>query len=212
MGPNAAPRQGEGAFRPIVAFDFDGTLTCQDSFHAFLGWRSSPARWAAGMVRLAPAGLGYMKDRNRGRLKAAAIREFLAGLSRAELEGEAQRFAAQMSRRLLRPDAAQRWKHWRTQGARLVIVTASPETLVAPFARGLGADALIATRLVFDAEDRVTGALDGANCRGPEKVVRLRQVFGPDVRLEAAYGDSDGDREMLKLADEAGMKVFGARP
>ena len=37
---------------------------------------------------------------------------------------------------------------------------------------------------------------------------RLREAFGDDVRLEAAYGDTDGDTEMLALAEEQGMKVF----
>ena len=53
---------------------------------------------------------------------------------------------------------------------RLVIVTASPDLVVAPFARGLGADNLIGTQLCFDEQDRVTGAFLGPNCRGPEKV------------------------------------------
>ncbi len=140
------------------------------------------------------------------------MREFLRGLPRAELEAQATRHAATCSRRLLRPDAVRRWKDWQNRGARLLIVTASPEITVAPFARGLGADLLIGTRLAFDADGRVAGGLDGANCRGPEKVARLKAVFGDDVRLEAAYGDSDGDLEMLALADEAGMKVFGERP
>jgi phosphatidylglycerophosphatase C len=39
-------------------------------------------------------------------------------------------------------------------------------------------------------------------------VRRLKAAFGEDVRLEAAYGDTDGDREMLGLAEEQGMKVF----
>jgi phosphatidylglycerophosphatase C len=91
-------------------------------------------------------------------------------------------------------------------------VTASPESVVAPFARGLGCDLLLGTRLAFDGRDRLTGEFDGPNCRGEEKVRRLRAVFGPDVRLEAAYGDTSGDREMLTLADEAGYKVFKATP
>ena len=33
-------------------------------------------------------------------------------------------------------------------------------------------------------------------------------MFGPDVTLEAAYGDTAGDREMLAMAEEQGMKVF----
>jgi phosphatidylglycerophosphatase C len=92
-----------------------------------------------------------------------------------------------------------------------VIVTATPEIVVAPIARGLGADLLIGTRLAFDGADRFTGAFEGENCRGPEKVRRLQAAFGPDVRLEAAYGDTDGDAEMLALAEERGMKVFSGR-
>ena len=212
MGNVAATRQGEAIFRPLVAFDFDGTLTCRDSFAAFLAWRAGAARYAWGLARLAPATLGYARDRDRGRFKAAAVGEFLRGLPRADLEVEAARYAAACSRRLLRPDAVRRWKDWQNRGARLVIVTASPEITVAPFARGLGAQMLIGTRLAFDADGRVAGDLDGANCRGPEKVARLKAIFGSEVRLEAAYGDSDGDQEMLGLAEEAGMKVFGERP
>ena len=35
---------------------------------------------------------------------------------------------------------------------------------------------------------------------------RLREAFGEDVTLEAAYGDSDGDREMLAMARERGYR------
>ena len=45
---------------PIVAFDFDGTMTVKDSFSAFLKWRAGPLRWWIGLVRLFPAGLAYL--------------------------------------------------------------------------------------------------------------------------------------------------------
>ncbi len=203
---------GDAPFRPLVAFDFDGTLTCRDSFQAFLAWRSGRLRYAAGMARLAPAFARYGRDRDRGSLKAGMVREFLAGLKRDALVADAERFAAERARSLLRPDAVKCWRLWQKQNARLVIVTASPEILVAPFGRGLGAEAVIGTRLAFSDHDWVTGALDGPNCRGEEKVVRLRAAFGDDVRLEAAYGDSSGDDAMLAIAGEAGMRVFGQRP
>lgn len=196
----------------LVAFDFDGTLTVRDSFMAFLRWRAGAGRYALGMIRLTPAALAYLVHRDRGRLKAAAVREFLRGVPRGRLEGEARTFAEVMAPRLLRPDAVEVWRRWRARHARTVIVTASPDILVAPFARGLGADELLGTRLDFDALDRLTGALDGANCRGREKVRRLEAVFGTGLRLSAAYGDTAGDREMLGIADEAGYRVFKARP
>jgi phosphatidylglycerophosphatase C len=197
---------------PVVAFDFDGTLTVHDSFMAFLRWRAGAARYALGLVRLAPAGLAYLLHRDRGKVKAAAVREFLKGSPRERLETEAKAFAEAQSRRLLRPDAVAAWKRWRTEHVRLVIVTASPDLIVAPFARGLGAERLIGTELAFDAQDRVAGGFATPNCRGPEKVTRLKAAFGPDVRLKAAYGDTSGDREMLAMAEIKGYRVFEGKP
>lgn len=197
---------------PVVAFDFDGTLTCRDTFIAFLAWRAEPLGFAAGLAASAPAFVAFCLHRDRGRLKAAVARRFFGGVRRKQLEDEARRFAAERFAALIRPDALQCWQGWRRRGARLYIVTASPDVLVAPFAERLGPDGLIATRLAFDAEDCFVGALEGANCRGEEKVARLRAALGPDVKLEAAYGDTGGDREMLALAERPAMKVFSARP
>jgi phosphatidylglycerophosphatase C len=212
MAMNGALRQPEILDGPIVAFDFDGTLTCRDSFVAFLAWRSGAARFGAALLGMGPAVLAYGVSRDRGALKARLAGRCLGGLTRERISAEARRFRENQGRRLLRPDALACWRDWRARGAKLVIVTASPNLLVAPFAQELGADRLIGTRLAFDAEDRFTGELDGPNCRGPEKVARLRREFGADVRLAAAYGDTSGDREMLALADTAGLRVFKARP
>jgi len=202
----------EAADEPVVAFDFDGTLTIRDSFSAFLKWRAGRRGWLVGCLRLAPDALAYAFHRDRGRIKAAAVREFLKGVPRAELEADARAFAEQFSRSMLRPDAVAAWKSWRNQPVRLGIVTASPEIVVAPFARGLGADYLIGTELAFDAEGRVTGGFVSPNCRGPEKVVRLKAAFGPDFELRAAYGDTTGDREMIAIAGIVGYQVFKGRP
>ncbi len=212
MAPRQTGQTADAPFRPLVVFDFDGTLTCRDSFRDFLAWRAGPVAYAAGLASLAKPLLAFAREHDRGRLKAAMIRQFLRGVRREALEQQAIAYAEARSRSLMRPDASRRWRDWRSRGARLVIVTATPETIVAPFARGLGADALIGTRMAFDADDRATGELAGANCRGAEKVRRLRKAFGDDVVLEAAYGDSDGDHEMLALAREAGYRVFGGRP
>ena len=205
-------RRAPNAGRAIVAFDFDGTLTIRDSFTAFLRWRAGPIRHALGMARLAPAALRYLIDRDRGRIKAAAVREFLAGLTRDELRRAAESFAAEQSAAMFRPDALQTWRDWRDRGALMVIVTASPSDVVRPFAERLQAEALIGTELAFDAQGRLTGGFVTPNCRGPEKVARLEARFGAGVRLAAAYGDTGGDREMLAIAETAGFQVFTARP
>ncbi len=196
----------------LVAFDFDGTMTVKDTFNAFLAWRAGPVRYAFGCVRLLPAAIVYVFDRNPGKLKAAAVREFLKGASQETLAEEGRRFAEKRSGTLLRPDAVETWRRWRAKGAKTIIVTASPDFVVGPFARGLGADNLIATELAFDASGRAIGVLAGQNCRGPEKARRLKATYGEDTVLTAAYGDTSGDTEMLAMAVEKGYRVFKARP
>ena len=89
-------------------------------------------------------------------------------------------------------------------------MSASPELYVTPIGRRLGFDTVLATRLEVDADGRLTGRLLGPNCRGPEKVMRLREWRGEGLALAYAYGDSSGDREMLDLAMTA-VRV-GRRP
>ncbi len=213
QSPGQGPLSG-GLSRqgPLVAFDFDGTLTTSDSFTAFLRWRIGGLAYYADMIRLLPAAIGYLINRDKGKLKAAAIRVYLRGLPREILEQEAAEFASVMAPLILRPDALKVWRRHRADGARMVIVSASPETIVAPFARGLGADLLIASQIAFDKSGRVGGGLHGRNCRGPEKVKRLREQFGEDVRLMAAYGDTDGDNEMLELSEQKFMRLFVGDP
>lgn len=211
MGTPSQLRQFDPA-RPVVAFDFDGTLTVRDSFLAFLRYKLGPLAYAWGAIRMLPDLIAYLFSRDREELKVRAATIYLKGLNRNELCRSAEAFAEKTVTRLLRPDAAQVWLEWKRRGAIMCIVTASPETTVRPFADRLGADLLLGTQLNFDADERVTGAFDTANCRGQEKVDRLRAVFGDDVRLAAAYGDTLGDAEMLAIADAPGFRVFTRRP
>ena len=196
---------------PLVAFDFDGTLTVEDSYTGFLRRRAGRAGYAAGLARMAPDLLAYPLRRDRGALKAAATRVFLGGMLLSDVAQEAERFAAERYAALMRPDAVAVWDGWKGKAHR-VIVTASPETVVAPFATRLGADTLIGTRLAVDDDGRVTGGFEGANCRGAEKVARLKAHFGPGVKLRAAYGDTAGDVQMLAFAEKGHMRAFAGTP
>lgn len=211
MGSPSAIRQPARG-QQVVAFDFDGTLTIRDSFTAFLRWRAGPGAWFLGLARMAPALAAYARDRDRGRIKAASVKAFLGGVTREALEADARRFADEAWDGFMRPDALSCWEDWGRKGAWRVIVTASPETTVRPFAERLGAEALLGTSLAFDESDRVTGAFTGPNCRGEEKVRRLRASYGPDVALAAAYGDTSGDTEMIAIAAVKGFRLFKQRP
>ena len=196
---------------PIVAFDFDGTLTTHDSFVAFLRWRLGAWGWLRLLVRLIPSLAVYALLHDRERLKSACIRLALGGTPFDVLAQQADQFAAEHFATLMRPDALQTWNDHKAAGRRLAIVTASPEQTVAPFAVRLGAHALIGSRFAFTPEGRLCG-MTGRNCRGQEKVTRLRDHFGPEVRVSIAYGDTSGDREMLSMAECGRLRQFVRRP
>lgn len=87
----------------------------------------------------------------------------------------------------------------RDQGHRVFIVSASPEEIVAPLARYLGADEAIATRAVLDEHGCYTGEVE-RYCYGPEKVVVMQELAvrdGIDLATSYAYSDSATDIPML---------------
>ena len=77
-----------------------------------------------------------------------------------------------------------------------VIISASPEFLLAPICRQLGVYRLIATRT-----DPRTGVITGENCRGAEKVVRLNQELS-EYHVGKCYSDSLSDLPILQLAEQ----------
>jgi phosphatidylglycerophosphatase C len=96
-------------------------------------------------------------------------------------------------------------------------VSASFEMYLRPLAGLLGAHDVLAARLEVGPDGRLTGRLDGDNCRGPEKVRRLHSWLdehagGRSAVHVTAYGDSVGDLELLADADEARWVGRGGIP
>ena len=187
--------------RPLAAFDLDGTLTHRDTLLPFLHravgrGRTYRALLASSLPLARAAAFG---GAHRDVAKAAVLRGVLAGAPLDGLAEAAEAFADHVVAQGLRPDMRERLDWHRNEGHELVLVSASPELYATPIGRRLGFDTVLATRLEV-ADGRLTGRLLGANCRGPEKVMRLREWRGEGLALAYAYGDSAGDREMLNLA------------
>jgi phosphatidylglycerophosphatase C len=210
-GPAAARPDPD---RPVVAaFDFDGTLTDRGSVWPFLAAVSGRRR----VVQAALAHVGALAaaaafgGRHADAAKEALFVGTLGGLDEAELEAGATQFGLDHYRRHARADVRDRLEWHRAQGHRLLIVSASPEIYLTPLGRELAVDGVIATRLAVDGDGRMTGGYDGKNCRGQEKIDRVRHWMaqsgphrGDDPTITPflwAYGNSKGDRRLLQGAD-----------
>ncbi len=194
------------ANKPIVAaFDFDGTLTQHDTLPRFLLHVLGYAALARHTLALSPILAGYsLGVIGNDVAKEKVLVRCLGGMTMDELRQQGESFAARVLPDLLRPEAMQRVKWHQQQGHRCVIVSASLELYVRPWAIKAGFDEVIASQLETQQDGRTTGRLHGANCFGIEKVNRLDRLLGSRQSYTVhAYGDSRGDKELLASADYA---------
>ena len=78
-----------------------------------------------------------------------------------------------------------------------VVISASPEFLIAPACARLGVAAVMGSPV-----DKRTGIFSGPNCHGEEKVRRFRASF-PDAQIDDFYSDSHSDDPLARLAKRA---------
>lgn len=189
----------------VAAFDFDGTLTTRDSVVPFLRRVAGRRGLAVGLARSAPRIVPAVVRRDRDRLREIATQAVFADRSIDDIEGLGVSHAEAVFADRMRADVLARLDWHQRRGHTTVVVSASYEHYVRPIADRLGMDGVLATRLEVGAGGRCTGRLLGPNCRGPEKVRRLAEwLNGRSLRLDDvtlwAYGDSAGDRELLRAA------------
>lgn len=203
------PERPDSGAKIVALFDFDGTVTHCDSLMPFLRFAVGRARFWAGLVALAPSLLGYILGRtDRAGLKNALLSRYIGGLSVDQCRDIAEEFSRTALPSLCRGQALARldWHH--EQGHRIILVSASPEAYLIPWAADFPIEAVLATRLEIQA-GIISGRIDGENCRGAEKVTRVTGYLnGLEGHEIYAYGDSDGDREMLAIAAHVFYRPF----
>jgi phosphatidylglycerophosphatase C len=190
----------------VAAFDVDGTLTRRDCVVPFLRRVAGTGGLVAGLGRRARQLVPVLVGRDRDGLKALATAAVFTGRPITEVEAAGRQFAEHVVSSWLRNEVVASLDEHRRDGDDVVLVSASYAVYLVPLAARLGGADVIGTQLAVDGAGRCTGALDGGNCRGAAKVVRLHrwldERFGGRANVTLwAYGDSPGDEPMLADAD-----------
>lgn len=190
--------------KPVVAvFDFDGTLTTRDTLFPFLLHVVGLTRFVSRLVRSVPALIGYAtRTLPNDVAKQRLLINYLSGMGNQELEMLGKSFANDVLPTMLRKRAMDRMQWHQKQGHSCVVISASLDVYLTPWAAQFGIDKVLCTSLETGNDGIVTGRLATKNCYGVEKCRRLEEWLGTrsDFCIYA-YGDSRGDRELLAMAD-----------
>lgn len=194
--------------KSIAFFDFDGTLTYKDSFIAFIKYYKGSSKLFLGFLVNSPfliaMKLGWLPHQ---KAKEKILSYFFKGENEIAFNSKCEEFCNNILPTLIRPDAWKALTAHEAQNEVVCIVTASPENWVRPYFKPLSIN-VIGTKLEV-VNKKITGKITGKNCKGIEKVNRIKQVYQlQHYQNIYAYGDSSGDKQLLDLATHQYYKHF----
>ena len=191
--------------KKIYAFDFDGTLTTKDTLLEFIRFAKGTLTFGLGFMRythlLVLMKLGLYPN---WKAKQKVFAHFFKDTTLEDFDAICQEFTAS-SRHLLRPKGIEAINQALNEGSEVLIVSASIDNWVQPFFPQVK---VLGTQIEVK-DGKLTGRFLTKNCYGEEKVNRLKAIYPnrQDYHL-TAFGDSNGDKELLAWADESHFKPF----
>jgi len=192
----------------LALFDFDGTITTDDSLIKFIRFVAGDAKFIWGMTLLSPMLIAYkLKIIPNHKAKQYMLSYFFKGMSEEKFMQVAYEYSLKHINTILRPKAMEKIEWHKELGHKIIIVSASIECWLKPWCDKNNLD-LIATKLEIK-DGIVTGKFLTKNCYGIEKINRVNESYNlNEYGYIYAYGDSHGDKELLELADKSFYKPF----
>lgn len=194
--------------KKLALFDFDGTLTINDSLLEFIKFYKGSLSFYLGFFLASPVLVLYkLKIIPNWKAKEFVLRYFFKGERKDLFDQKARLFAMDHIPQMLRQEAFKKLQWHQKNGHEVVVVTASAVSWIKPWTDKVGVD-LVATELEVK-ENELTGKIAGKNCYGGEKVSRICSTLNiKDYSEVYVYGDSPGDKELLALATHPFYRTF----
>lgn len=193
-----------GEKKRLILLDIDDTLFRCDTFVAFIAYYLSTnlhkiivLPWLLMLAALFK--LGVVSNVT---LKENALLIF-SGEQRSSLAARAERLADRLFAKKLNRAVFEAVKSMAATGLyEIVVISASPSFFIETIGGRIGASLTLATDIEFDENGRLKASIAGANCKGEEKIVRLKREMNlEDYDLERSYAFSDSitDLPMFEL-------------
>jgi phosphatidylglycerophosphatase C len=194
----------------LVLFDFDGTLTFDDTWMPFikllLPWRRRIKIWKQIFFQYIQYKIGNLPA---SKLRALVVQLAMTRMSATKVRQLGRIYATRYLPRSVKAEVFNQLLAHIKQGDRVVIVSAGLDVYLKPWCASLGIECLC-TELEVDWKGDLTGGYVGEDCSGEEKAKRIKARIKLDnYPLIMAHGDTLEDKPMLNLAD---MGTFKGQP
>lgn len=193
--------------KKLYCFDFDGTITYKDTMFMYLKFYD-PSKFRLQFLKHIPLFvLLKLKLADTEKVKKNFIGSILKGQSQEKIETKSRQFFEQNYPGIIRENALDFIKNIDRNNTQSLLVTASLDIWTKPFAEAFEMQ-LVSTKAEFK-NGVFTGNFIGKNCNGKEKLVRIKEEIN-DSKYDKtiAFGDTSGDKYMLKWANEGHYQFF----
>lgn len=192
----------------LALFDFDGTITSKDSLIELIKFHRGSAALIIGfgfhLPSLIAMKVGIVPN---WKVKEKILAYFFQGLDVDEFNKICSDFCQIKMKDLIREKALVAIHKHLERDDDVYLVSASAENWLRPWCDTIPMG-LICTKLNVK-NGKLTGAIDGKNCYGIEKLHRIQaQIDLHSYEKISVYGDSRGDKDMLSIADYKYYKYF----
>jgi HAD superfamily hydrolase (TIGR01490 family) len=133
-------------------------------------------------------------------VKQKLLQRIFGSLNRHALVAMSRSYALFLLKYGVKKQALAELQRYEEEGVRIVLVSASFDFYVNEIAKLLPIDEVICTKAEFK-NDQLTGFLDGENCHGAQKIVRINKSINlNDYNEVFSYSDHHSDVPLLALA------------
>jgi phosphatidylglycerophosphatase C len=193
----------ESKAKTLVLFDFDGTITTKETFLEFIKFTRGKFKYYLGFIVYLPLLIAYrMGVISMGKLKEKLLSFHFKGEEKERLFLSGKSFIEHLyAKQIIKQGFVDLINKYRREGADIAVVSASPEIWIMPFCERYGM-VCVCTKMEFKS-GYFTGKFTSPDCSYSEKKTRILASFNLSYYSNIiAYGDSEGDREMMDLANE----------
>lgn len=193
--------------KKLALFDFDGTISYQDSLFDFAKFAVGKKKYYQGLMYLVPTFLKHIiKLADAQQTKERFLAYYFAGYTESSIRNLGKKYADLRIDQIVRPSALRQLEWHLNEKHDVYVVSASCDIWLSAWCARIGLK-LISTKMQFD-DGKYKGKID-KNCNGIQKKINIQNLIKlKNYDYVYVYGDSKGDNEMFTLGNETKYKPF----